>query len=148
MQEYLSLNYEWLRALHIIAIIAWMAGILYLPRLFVYHADATVGSELSETFKIMEGRLLRYICNPAMIASWILGLSMLWANPALIEGGWMHTKLTAVLLMSGVHGVLAKHTRIFKSDQRIKSANYYRILNEIPTVLLIIIVIMAVVQPF
>lgn len=148
MADMLLGNYEWLRALHIIAIIAWMAGLLYLPRLFVYHADSAVGSEVSEQFKIMERRLLKFIMNPAMIASWILGISMLVANPALMGEGWMHVKLTAVFFMSGAHGVLAKHTRLFANDERKKTAKFYRILNEVPTVLMIIIVIMAVVQPF
>lgn len=148
MQEFFSLNYEWLRALHIIAVIAWMAGMLYLPRLFVYHVDAKKGSVQSETFKVMERRLLKFIINPAMIVSLILGLLMLYANPGIMEGGWMHVKLTAIFLMFGAHGVLAKSVKRFEADENTKSAKYYRILNEVPTVLMIIIVIMAVVQPF
>lgn len=148
MQEFLSMNYEWLRALHIISIIAWMAGMLYLPRLFVYHVDAKKGSTQSETFKVMEYRLLKFITNPAMIAAWVFGGLMLWANPALFDGGWMHVKLTCVILMSGAHGVLSKHVKRFAVDENQKSAKYFRILNEVPTVLMIIIVIMAVVQPF
>lgn len=148
MAEFLMMNYEWLRALHIIAIISWMAAMLYLPRLYVYHADAPVGGEVSEQLKIMEAKLLKIIMNPAMIASWILGLSMLAANPALLEGGWMHAKLTCVILMSGFHGVLSAHRKKFSRDERPKPAKFYRILNEVPTVLMIIIVIMAVVQPF
>lgn len=149
MQDFLSMNYEWLRALHIIAVISWMAGMLYLPRLFVYHADAEVGSEKSETFKIMEWRLLKYITNPAMIVAWILGLLMIYANPGMLEGqGWLHVKLLMVFIMSAVHGVLSKQVKVFKRDENTKSAKYFRILNEVPTVLMIIIVIMAVVQPF
>lgn len=148
MQEFFAMNYEWIRAFHIISVIAWMAGMLYLPRLFVYHADAEKGSVQSETFKLMERRLLKFIINPAMIVSLILGVLMLYANPGLMEGGWMHVKLTAVLLMFGVHGVLAKHTKLFAKDESTKSAKFYRILNEVPTVLMILIVIMAVVQPF
>ncbi len=149
MQEFLSLHYEWLRALHILAVISWMAGLLYLPRLFVYHAEAEIGSDKSETFKIMERRLLKFIMNPAMIASWILGLSMLYANPGMMQGqGWMHAKLLFVVLLSGVHGMLAGQTRRFANDANTKSAKYFRILNEVPTVLMIAIVIMAVVQPF
>jgi putative membrane protein len=149
MQDFLSMNYEWLRALHIIAVISWMAGMLYLPRLFVYHADAEVGSEKSETFKIMEWRLLKYITNPAMIVAWILGLLMIYANPGMLEGqGWLHVKLLTVFIMSAVHGVLSKQVKVFKRDENTKSAKYFRILNEVPTVLMIIIVIMAVVQPF
>ena len=148
MQEFLSLNYEWLRALHIIAVMSWMAGMLYLPRLFVYHSETDTGSGQSETFKIMERRLLKIIMNPAMIASWILGGLMLWANPGLMEGGWMHAKLTAVILMSACHGIMVKHVRIFAADSNNKPARYFRIFNEIPTVLMIAIVILAVVQPF
>ena len=148
MQEFLALHSEWLRALHIIAIIAWMAGLLYLPRLFVYHVDAKKGSKQSETFKVMERRLLKIIMNPAMIFAWVLGGLMLYANPALLEGGWMHTKLLAVFLLSGVHGMMSKHVRVFAADENVKSAKFFRILNEVPTVLMIIIVIMAVVQPF
>jgi len=149
MQEFLSLNYEWLRALHIIAVISWMAGMLYLPRLFVYHAESETGSEKSETFKIMERRLLKFIMNPAMGAAWILGLSMLYANPAMLEGqGWMHVKLLFVVLMSGVHGMLSAQVRKFANDQNTKSAKFYRVLNEVPTLLMIGIVILAVVQPF
>lgn len=148
MAEFLSMNYEWLRALHIIAIISWMAAMLYLPRLFVYHADAEIGGAVSEQLKIMEAKLLRIIMTPAMIASWVFGLSMLAANPALLEGGWMHVKLTCVILMSAVHGILAGHRKRFARDERPKPAKFYRIVNEVPTVLMIVIVIMAVVQPF
>lgn len=135
-------------ALHILAVISWMAGMLYLPRLYVYHADSEVGSEQSETFKIMERRLLKLIMNPAMIVALIFGLLMLYAVPALLQEGWMHLKFTAIFLMFGVHGVLSKHRKLFEQDERKKTAKYYRILNEVPTALMIIIVIAAVVQPF
>ncbi len=149
MQDILSMNYEWLRALHIIAVISWMAGMLYLPRLFVYHVDAKKGSDQSETFKIMERRLLKFIMTPAMIVSWVFGILMLAANPAMMSGaGWMHVKLLCVVLMSGAHGVLAAHVRKFANDENDKDAKFFRILNEVPTLLMIIIVIMAVVQPF
>ncbi len=149
MQEFLSLNYEWLRALHIIAAISWMAGMLYLPRLFVYHAEAEIGSDKSETFKVMEYRLLKFIMNPAMGIAWILGLTMIYANPGMLEGqGWLHVKLLFVVLMSAVHGVLSGHVRKFSRDENVKSAKYFKILNEVPTVLMIGIVILAVVQPF
>ncbi|MEM7618714.1 MAG: protoporphyrinogen oxidase HemJ [Pseudomonadota bacterium] len=148
MQELLSNNYEWLRALHIIAIISWMAGMLYLPRLFVYHAESKPNSDKSKTFKIMEQRLLKIIMNPAMALSWIFGLGMIYANPDIFSNGWMHVKFTCVVLMSAVHGVLAKNVRLFAADQNIRSPKYFRILNEIPTLLMIVIVIMAVVQPF
>jgi putative membrane protein len=149
LREILLNYYEWIKAAHVIAIIAWMAGMLYLPRLFVYHASAKPGSELSETLKIMERRLLKFIVTPAMIATWVFGLSLLYAIPDLLFAhGWMHVKLTAVLLLSGVHGVLAKHTRLFAQDKNTKSAGYFRVLNEIPTVLMIVIIVMVIVRPF
>lgn len=148
MQEFLSTYYEWVRALHIISVIAWMAGMLYLPRLFVYHAESETGSDKSETFKVMERRLLRIITNPAMILTWIFGICMLWANPALLSAPWMHIKLTAVVVMSGIHGMLSKWRKDFAADKNTKSAKFYRIINEVPTVLMIIIVIMAVAEPF
>ena len=145
MQEFFSLNYEWLRALHLIAVMSWMAGLLYLPRLFVYHVERP---ENGEVFKVMERRLLRFIMNPAMIASWVLGLLMLYANPAMMQGGWMHVKLFAVILMSGCHGFLAGCRKRFEQDTNKRNAKFYRLINEVPTVLMIVIVIMAVVQPF
>lgn len=148
MQDFLLVHYEWLRALHIIAVIAWMAGLLYLPRLFVYHVDAPRGSLQSETFKLMERRLLKFIMNPASIVVWIFGLGLLWANPALLSAPWMHVKLTCVVLMTGVHHAMMVWVRKFARDANTKSAKFYRIINEIPTVLMIIIVIMAVAQPF
>lgn len=148
MQEFLSTYYEGIRALHIISVIAWMAGMLYLPRLFVYHAESETGSDKSETFKIMERRLLRIITNPAMILAWIFGICMLWANPALLSAPWMHIKLAAVVVMSGIHGMLSKWRKDFAADKNTKSAKFYRIINEVPTVLMIIIVIMAVAEPF
>ncbi len=148
MQELLSLNYEWLRALHILAIISWMAGLLYLPRLFVYHVEARVGSDKSETFKLMEFRLMRYIMGPASGAAWLFGGLMLWANPVLMQDGWMHVKLLCVVLMTGVHHAMMKWCKNFAADQNTKSTKFFRIVNEVPTVLMIIIVIMAVVQPF
>lgn len=148
MQEFLSANYEWLRALHILAVMSWMAGLLYLPRLFVYHAESEVGSEKSETFKVMEKRLMRYIMSPASIAAWVFGLLMLWAVPALLEQGWIHVKLTGVILMTGFHHACMAWWRKFERDENTKSAKFFRIANEVPTVLMILIVIMAVVQPF
>jgi len=129
MQDFFSMNYEWLRALHIIAVMSWMAGMLYLPRLFVYHVDAEKGSQQSETFKVMEYRLLKYIMNPAMIVSWVLGLLMLYANPGMMSGqGWMHVKLLLVVLMSGAHGMLAAHVRKFANDENVKDAKFFRIM--------------------
>lgn len=139
--------YLWLKAVHVIAIVAWMAAMLYLPRLFVYHAEVGPRTPQSETFKVMEGRLLRYICTPAMLVVWITGVTLM------IEGGWvrapwLHAKILLVVLMTGVHGVLAASTRRFGQDVNRKSARYFRILNEIPTVLLIGIVVLVVVKPF
>ena len=146
MQEILSQNYEWLRAFHLIAVMSWMAGMLYLPRLFVYHVERP---ENAEVFKVMERRLLRYIMNPAMIVSWGFGMAMIAANPAMMSGGgWMHVKLLAVVLMSGAHGFLSACRKKFERGENTRSSKFYRILNEVPTVLMIVIVIMAVVQPF
>lgn len=139
--------YDWIKAAHIIAVIAWMAGMLYLPRLFVYHADAVVGSEKSETFKVMERRLLRAIINPAMGAAWVLGLWLAWRGFG-FSGGWLHAKLAAVLLLSGVHGYLSASVRRFAEDRNEKSSRHWRIVNEVPTVLMIVIVVLVVVKPF
>jgi protoporphyrinogen IX oxidase len=139
--------YQWLLAFHIIAVIAWMAGMLYLPRLFVYHCEADVGSIQSETFKVMERRLLKAIINPAMIVTWGLGLWLAWSG-GWYSAPWFHAKLVLVLGMMGVHGILSKYVREFAVDRRRKSAKFFRIVNEIPTVLLILIVILAVVKPF
>ena len=139
--------YDWLKALHIIAVIAWMAGMLYLPRLYVYHAGAKPGSELSETFKVMERRLLRAIINPAMIAAWVLGLWLAWAGDHWREG-WFHGKLALLVLMQIVHAGLARWRRDFANDKNKHSARFYRVVNEIPTLLLIGIVILAIVKPF
>jgi putative membrane protein len=142
--------YLWLKAFHVIAVIAWMAGMLYLPRLFVYHASAKPGSELSETFKLMERRLLRLIINPAMIAAWLLGLAMIWlmGKDAFLQAGWLHGKLVLVLAMSGLHGYLARLVKQFAADGNRHQQKFYRIINEIPTILLILIVLLVVVKPF
>jgi protoporphyrinogen IX oxidase len=141
---------RWLLAFHVIAVIAWMAGMLYLPRLFVYHCGAEPGSTQSETFKLMERRLLKAIINPAMIATWLLGLWLVWLLgwDAFRHLGWLHAKLVLVVLMSGLHGFFVRCVREFGADQNRRSANFYRILNEVPTALLIGIVILAVVKPF
>lgn len=149
MTDFILDYYDWIKAFHLVAVMSWMAGMLYLPRLFVYHADAEKGSELSETLKIMERKLLRIIINPAMTITWILGLAMLLANWGLMSsGGWMHVKLTAVLLLSGFHGYLARQRKVFLRDENKKSSKFYRKINEIPTILMIIIVIMVIVKPF
>jgi putative membrane protein len=142
--------YLWIKALHLIAVIAWMAGMLYLPRLFVYHAAAKPGSELSETFKAMERRLLKLIVNPAMIATWLLGLTLVWlmGMDAFRVAHWLHLKLVLVLAMSGLHGYFARLVKQFAADRNTRAPNFYRIINEIPTVLLIVIVLLAVVKLF
>jgi putative membrane protein len=139
--------YPWLKALHIIAVIAWMAGMLYLPRLLVYHCAAEPGSKQSETFKIMERRLLRVIINPAMIATWVLGI-WLALDGAWYQAGWLQTKVALVLVMSGVHGLLVRWVRDFAADRNQHSEKFYRIINEVPTILMIAIVILVVVKPF
>ena len=140
--------YLWVKALHMISVMAWMAGMLYLPRLFVYHCDAEQGSELSETLKVMERRLLRLIINPAMISSWVFGLTMLagsgdvlWSQP------WMITKLACVVFMSIAHGEMAKWRKDFEADQNTRPQKFYRIANEVPTILMIVIIIMVIVRP-
>lgn len=141
--------YLWIKSLHIIAVTAWMAGLFYLPRLFVYHCEVQPGTPESERFKVMERRLLRAIMNPSMIATWLFGLTLLVMEPGWLQGqGWLHAKVLLVLGLSGVHGVLAKHRKAFAADQRPKPQRYYRILNEVPTLLLIGIVILVVVKPF
>lgn len=139
--------YLWLKAAHVIAIIAWMAGMLYLPRLFVYHCEAEAGSRQSETFKVMERRLLAVIINPAMVASWALGLWLAW-DGGWYAAGWLHAKVMLVLLLSALHGFLARCVRLFAADRNPYSQKFYRIINEMPTILLIGIVILAVVKPF
>jgi len=139
--------YEWLKAFHVVAVISWMAGMLYLPRLMVYHAEAQTGSIQSETFKIMERRLLKGIINPAMILTWVLGLYLAWYAFG-FKGGWLHAKLLLVFILSGIHGVLVKHVRAFAEDRNVKPARYFRILNEIPAVLMLGIVILVIVKPF
>ena len=141
------MGYEIIKSLHIISVISWMVGLLYLPRLFVYHADTPIGSVQAETFKVMERRLLRVIMTPAMIASFIFGLWLLVLNPELFSEPWFHVKLAAVFLMAGAHGKFSKIRRLLENDEKPLSAKVYRIWNEVPTVLMIIIVFMAVAKP-
>ena len=139
--------YLWIKALHVVAVISWMAGMLYLPRLFVYHADSEPSSEQSETFKVMERRLLRVIINPAMIISWVAGLWLAWSGFG-FQGTWLHLKLAAVIALSAMHGYLSASVRRFAEDRNEKSARHWRFMNEVPTVLMIVIVILVVVKPF
>ena len=144
--------YTWIKAFHIIAVIAWMAGMLYLPRLFVYHSVAEKGSVQSETFKVMERRLLRAIINPAMIATWALGLWLAWDGPdsryGWLTSPWLHAKLVLVLALSALHSMFARWVRDFASDRNQHSQKFYRIINEVPTILMILIVLLVVVKPF
>lgn len=139
--------YPWAKVIHVLAVISWMAGMLYLPRLLVYHADAEKGSVQSETFKVMERRLLRGIVNPAMIVTCVFGLWLAWKGFG-FHGGWLHAKIGAVLLLSAVHGYLAGAVRKFAEDRNEKPARHWRIVNEIPTLLMIAIVILVIVKPF
>ncbi len=138
-----------MKSLHVISVIAWMAGMFYLPRLYVYHCQAEVGSTQSETFKVMERRLLRAIINPAMSATWLFG-AVLAYTPGAVDwsAGWPYVKLAAVVLLSGYHGFLARWRKHFDSDDNRHSEKFYRMMNEVPTVLMIVIVIMVIVQPF
>ena len=137
----------WLKAFHVIAVIAWMAGMLYLPRLFVYHCEAEIGSRQSETFKVMERRLLRAIINPAMIATWVLGLWLAW-DQGYFRSGWLHTKLLLVVALSAVHGLFSRWVRDFAADRNAHSQKFYRIINEVPTLLMIAIVLLVILKPF
>lgn len=139
--------YQWIKAIHVIAVISWMAGMLYLPRLLVYHTASEPGSVQSETFKVMERRLLRAIINPAMIATWTAGLWLAWHGFG-FRGGWLHAKIALVLLLSGLHGYLSVAVRRFAQDRNEKPARHWRIVNEIPTLLMIAIVVLVIVKPF
>jgi protoporphyrinogen IX oxidase len=139
--------YLWLKAFHVIAVIAWMAGMLYLPRLFVYHCEAEPGSKQSETFKVMERRLLKAIINPAMIATWLLGLWLAWSG-GWYASPWLQAKVVLVLGLSALHGFFVRWVRDFAADRNRHSQKFYRIINEVPTIIMIAAVLLAVVKPF
>jgi putative membrane protein len=145
-------SYAWIKAFHIIAVIAWMAGMLYLPRLFVYHCTAAKGSVQSETFKLMERRLLHGIINPAMIATWLFGAWLAWhaadSRAALLLPGWLWAKIALVVALSAVHGLFARWVKAFGADQNRHSTKFYRIINEVPTIIMIAIVLLVVLKPF
>jgi len=145
----LTALYPWIKAFHVISMAAWMAGMFYLPRLFVYHCDVQRGSAESERFKVMEYRLLRQIINPAMVMTWLFG-AVLVLTPGVIDWseGWWWVKLASVLLMSGFHGAMSKWRRLFMEDRNTRPQRFYRIANEVPTLLLMVIVIMVIVRPF
>ena len=139
--------YLWVKAVHVIAIISWMAGMLYLPRLFIYHCDAPPASQQSETFKVMERRLLTIIINPAMIVAWVLGLWLAW-KAGFFSAPWFHAKLAAALALSAVHGYFSAAVRAFAEDRNRVSARHWRMINEIPTLLMLAIVVLVIVKPF
>jgi putative membrane protein len=145
--DYGSLGYNLVKTGHIVAVVAWMAGMLYLPRLFVYHADTEPGSQQSETFKVMERRLLKAIINPAMGATWLFGLLLAWGG-GFLSAPWLHAKLVLVLILSGLHGFLVRCLKAFATDRNRRSARFFRILNEAPTIILILVVFLVVVKPF
>lgn len=148
MQEFLMANYLYIKAFHIISVICWMAGLLYLPRLFVYHTGVEKGSEASELFKIMERRLFKYIMNPAFTATWIFAGLMIWAFPSVFEQGWFHVKLTLVIILSAYHHMVGHWVKAFANDTNTRNHKYYRIMNEVPTIIMLIVVVLAVVKPF
>jgi len=139
--------YDWIKALHVIAVISWMAGLFYLPRLFVYHVQAGTGSPQSETFKVMERKLLRIIMNPAMIVTWIAGLAIAWLG-GWTQQGWFVAKFILVIAMTVFHMWLAGRRRDFENDRNRVSERGYRLANEVPTILMILIVVLVVVKPF
>jgi protoporphyrinogen IX oxidase len=140
--------YAWLKAFHLIAVMSWMAGLLYLPRLMVYHCEAATGSELSEKLKVMEYRLLRYIMTPAMLVSWALGLWLAFGFVGFKGNGWLHVKFALVIALSAAHGSQARWVKNFAADANTKPQRFYRMMNEVPTLLMVGIVILAVVKPF
>ncbi len=148
MGDFLAGYYLWLQALHVIAVITWMAGLFYLPRLFVYHSQVEPGSQASETFKVMERKLLRIIMNPSLVAVWVLGLLLIWAQPGWLTQGWLHIKIAAVVLLTVSHMAMAKWRRLFAGDANPHDHRFYRWANEAPTVLLLVIIFMVYLKPF
>ncbi len=141
--------YPWIKSLHVISMVAWMAGLFYLPRLFVYHCDTKPGSSDSERFKVMEYRLLKQIMTPAMIATWTFGILLVLTPGTIVwSSGWWHVKLACVILLTALHGAMSRWRREFMEDRNTRSPRFYRIANEIPTVLMAAIVIMVIVRPF
>jgi putative membrane protein len=147
LRDALSNYIPWIKAFHVIAVIAWMSGMLYLPRLFVYHTETIPGSESSERFKVMERKLLRGIVTPSMIAVWILGPLLAWLTGTYLDL-WLQMKVVLVLGMTGIHGFYARCVRDFAADRNTRSARFYRIINEVPALLMVFIVILVIVQPF
>lgn len=141
--------YLWLKAFHIIAVICWMAGLLYLPRLFVYHANTKPGSEISETFLTMERRLLKIIMNPAMILTFVLGFTLIFMPGGLgLSEGWLHAKLLLVFLLAALHGAMSRWYKEFQNNERKRTSRFFRIANEIPTVIMILVILLVTLKPF
>jgi putative membrane protein len=140
--------YPWIKAFHVISIIAWIAGLLYLPRLFVYHAEAGPQSPMAATFQVMERRLLRAIMNPAMIATWVFGLWLLFLEPGWLSNGWLHVKLLCVIALTVAHHLFGRWRKDLAEGRDRHSPKFYRLVNEVPTVLMIVIVVMVIVKPF
>lgn len=146
VQDFVYATYDWIKWLHVISVIAWMAGLFYLPRLFVYHCDAPAGSHMSETFKVMERRLLRAIMNPAMVASWGFGLLLSSAHDW--TSGWLLAKFALVIALTWHHHLQARWRKDFAEDRNARPARFYRLQNEVPTVLMVVIVLFVIVKPF
>ena len=146
MVAWLAEGYAWIKALHVMAVIAWMAGLFYLPRLFVYHAKAETSAEMARTFKVMERRLYRVIMMPAMVLAWVFGLLLIGAIG--LNHGWLHAKLLLVVVMTAYHFMLGRHLRRFANDGNEKPERYFRLINEVPTLLMVAIVVLVVVKPF
>jgi putative membrane protein len=141
--------YEWIKVVHLLAVISWMAGLLYLPRLMVYHCGASAGGEFSETLKVMERRLLKAIMNPAMLVSWIAGIWLAWFGGWLVDWPvWFVIKVGCLVVMTGFHMWLAKQVKVFAADGNHRTHVAFRVANEVPTLLMVIIVVMVVVKPF
>lgn len=140
--------YEWIKTLHVISVISWMAALLYLPRLFVYHCQADTGSELSQTLKVMERRLLKAIMTPAMVASWVFGLWLIFGYIGFDAGGWLHAKLAAAIGLTAFHGFCVKWWKAFACDENANPQKFYRFMNEVPTLLMVAIVVLVIVRPF
>lgn len=147
MTSFITDHYLWFKALHLIAVISWMAGLLYLPRLYVYHAQQQPGSDASEMLKVMEYKLLRYIMNPAMILVLVLGLCLA-SIPGMMSQGWLHIKFVLVLMLFGFHGACSRWRKDFAADNNHKTVTFFRYANEVPTLIMVIIVLLAVIKPF
>lgn len=148
MAEFLNGIYLWIKAAHLISVIAWMAGMMYLPRLFVYHLQSEKGGEAERYFTQMERRLLKGIINPSMVLVWVLGVLMLIAHPETLSAPWFHVKFAAALAVSGIHGFYANARRKFEAGERPRSEKFWRIMNEVPFLLMIVIIAMVIVKPF